>query len=158
MRLTSVFHEPTGLVSSANAMELQGLDKGCWLYSYSHTRSVVASDPIWVTSKDCQPQEPIQLFSAIHSNSLPTWPHPRLHSGRGVQLTHHPQLQPAIRQYSNLYEPCVLYSESEKDCTFFKKINERVQSFRTPVYRTGVKLSSIWPILYLFNKYPYWIF
>ena len=27
-----------------------------------------------------------------------------------------------------------------------------------PIYRTGVKLPSRCPILYLFNKYPYWIF
>ena len=26
-----------------------------------------------------------------------------------------------------------------------------------PIYRTGVKLPSRCPILYLFNKYPYWI-
>ena len=37
-------------------------------------------------------------------------------------------------------------------------INNQPLGTLRPIYRTGVKLPSRCPILYLFNKYPYWIF
>ena len=53
MRLTALFHEPTGLVFSANEMRREGLDKSCCLPSaaqdsltVSSTYHLVSSDPL----------------------------------------------------------------------------------------------------------------